>query len=116
MRAVAVGCANAPLVHGARVGLLQSTAGVRHLVLRRAACGLAAVPINSGYTKLPGSPTTWSNQALQLRSRMPRRRQSPARWSAVPIIEVRTEDWRRLLVGKTPPPLLDTDIPRNSRC
>lgn len=110
VRAVAGGLRERGLERGARVGILLSNSlefVTSYFGVLRA--GLVAVPINSGYTPFEVTYHLEQSGAELLIADASTVTTAREAAGSVPIITVGTEDWRRLMVGKTPPPLLDTD-------
>lgn len=72
--------------------------------------GLVAVPINNSYTATEISAVLTSSGAkLVIADRQTVKAVRDASGGEVPVIEVGTDEWRRLTVGSTPPPDFETD-------
>ena len=72
--------------------------------------GLVAVPMNTGYTPTEIDQIIKSSGAkLIVADRSTSAAANEAVSTEVPVIEVGTDDWRRLTIGSTPPPTEETD-------
>jgi len=110
VRAAAGGLTARGLLRGARVGLLVSNSlefVVSYFGVLRA--GLVAVPINIGYTEFEVRYLLEQSGAELLICDATTSVVAAEATPGVPIVQIGSEDWRRLLVGKNPPPMTPTD-------
>ncbi len=111
VRAVSGGLSHRRLERGDRVAMVLGNSPefvTTYFGTLRA--GLVAVPINNSYTP-PEIATVLVSSGAKLvitdRAAAPAVRKAAG--SDVAVIEVGTDDWRRLTVGSTPPPSFETD-------
>ena len=71
--------------------------------------GLVAVPINTGYTEFEVRYLLEQSGAELLICDSTTSEVAAEATPGVPIVRIGSEDWRRLLVGKNPPPMTPTD-------
>lgn len=110
VRAAAGGLTARGLGRGSRVGLLVSNSlefVVSYFGVLRA--GLVAVPINTGYTAFEVRYLLEQAGAELLICDQTTSVVAAEATPGVPIVQIGSEDWRRLLVGKNPPPMTPTD-------
>ncbi|HAM23450.1 MAG TPA: AMP-dependent synthetase [Actinobacteria bacterium] len=111
VRAVSGGLTTRRLDRGDRVAIVLGNSlefVTSYFGIMRA--GLVAVPINNSYTATEISAVLTSSGAkLVIADRQTVKAVRDASGGEVPVIEVGTDEWRRLTVGSTPPPDFETD-------
>lgn len=105
VRAVAGGLVARGLQRGDRVAVLVGNSPefvYTYFGILRA--GMIAVPINTGYTAREVTQLLEQSGAGLLVCDSARRELAAQSAGAVPTVEIASPDWRRLMVGSTPPP------------